>query len=163
MRAAATSRGPAGNACIGMGRITTCGMSLLLTRPCLSCLRLPCPCCSGIEAKQPNSAIRKCARVQLIKNGKKIAAFVPNDGCLNFIEENVSLRTSWPPLCFCLCCATCCGCVCLRKGGAANGSNRVEAAAFALVGRGLVGCCFVLPPSAMEALGLGPGWPASSR
>ena len=44
---------------------------------------------SGIEAKQPNSAIRKCARVQLIKNGKKIAAFVPTDGCLNFIEENV--------------------------------------------------------------------------
>ncbi|KAF7152179.1 hypothetical protein RHSIM_Rhsim01G0221000 [Rhododendron simsii] len=39
-------------------------------------------------AKQPNSAIRKCARVQLIKNGKKIAAFVPNDGCLNYIEEN---------------------------------------------------------------------------
>ncbi|PRQ56890.1 putative ribosomal protein S12/S23 [Rosa chinensis] len=32
---------------------------------------------------------RKCARVQLIKNGKKqIAAFVPNDGCLNYIEEN---------------------------------------------------------------------------
>jgi small subunit ribosomal protein S23e len=29
--------------------------------------------------------------VQLIKNGKKIAAFVPNDGCLNFIEENVSV------------------------------------------------------------------------
>jgi len=42
-----------------------------------------------VEAKQPNSAIRKCVRVQLIKNGKKIAAFVPNDGCLNFIEENV--------------------------------------------------------------------------
>lgn len=42
----------------------------------------------GIEAKQPNSAIRKCARVQLIKNGKKIAAFVPNDGCLNFVDEN---------------------------------------------------------------------------
>nr|CAD1838298.1 unnamed protein product [Ananas comosus var. bracteatus] len=41
----------------------------------------------GIEAKQPNSAIRKCARVQLVKNGKKIAAFVRNDGCLNFIEE----------------------------------------------------------------------------
>jgi hypothetical protein len=44
---------------------------------------------SGIEAKQPNSAIRKCVRVQLIKNGKKIACFVPNDGCLNFIDENV--------------------------------------------------------------------------
>jgi ribosomal protein S12 len=27
--------------------------------------------------------------VQLVKNGKKIAAFVPNDGCLNYIEENV--------------------------------------------------------------------------
>ena len=44
---------------------------------------------SGIEAKQPNSAIRKCVRAQLIKNGKKIAAFVPRDGCLNFIDENV--------------------------------------------------------------------------
>lgn len=42
----------------------------------------------GIEAKQPNSALRKGARVQLIKNGKKIACFVPRDGCLNFIEEN---------------------------------------------------------------------------
>lgn len=44
------------------------------------------PIHSGVEAKQPNSAIRKCVRVQLIKNGKKITAFVPNDGCLNFIE-----------------------------------------------------------------------------
>ncbi len=43
---------------------------------------------SGVEAKQPNSAIRKCVRVQLIKNGKKITAFVPRDGCLNFIEVN---------------------------------------------------------------------------
>jgi len=42
----------------------------------------------GIEAKQPNSAIRKCVRVQLIKNGKKIAAFVPRDGCLNYCDEN---------------------------------------------------------------------------
>ncbi|KAL0216938.1 hypothetical protein RCL1_007421 [Eukaryota sp. TZLM3-RCL] len=42
----------------------------------------------GIESKQPNSAIRKCVRVQLIKNGKKVTAFVPNDGCLNFIDEN---------------------------------------------------------------------------
>jgi len=37
----------------------------------------------GVEAKQPNSAIRKCVRVQLIKNGKKITAFVPNDGELH--------------------------------------------------------------------------------
>ena len=42
----------------------------------------------GVKAKQPNSAIRKCVPVQLIKNGKKITAFMPNDGCLNFIEEN---------------------------------------------------------------------------
>ena len=46
----------------------------------------------GVEAKQPNSAIRKCVRVQLIKNGKKITAFVPNDGCLNFVEENDEVR-----------------------------------------------------------------------
>ena len=43
----------------------------------------------GIESKQPNSAIRKCVRVQLIKNGKKITAFVPRDGCLNYVDENV--------------------------------------------------------------------------
>lgn len=45
-------------------------------------------CSSGVESKQPNSAVRKCVRVQLIKNTKKITAFVPNDGCLNFIETN---------------------------------------------------------------------------
>lgn len=48
----------------------------------------------GVEAKQPNSAIRKCVRVQLIKNGKKITAFVPNDGCLNFVEENDEVKIS---------------------------------------------------------------------
>merc|ERR1711862_50606 len=42
----------------------------------------------GIEAKQPNSAIRKAVRVQLIKNGKKVAAFVPNDGCLNYLDDS---------------------------------------------------------------------------
>jgi len=30
----------------------------------------------GIEAKQPNSAVRKCVRVQLIKNGKTVTAFL---------------------------------------------------------------------------------------
>ncbi len=45
----------------------------------------------GIEAKQPNSAIRKCVRVQLIKNGKMIAAFVPRDGCLNYVDETDEL------------------------------------------------------------------------
>lgn len=33
----------------------------------------------GVEAKQPNSAIRKCVRVQLIKNGKKVTAFGTNN------------------------------------------------------------------------------------
>ncbi|MCL7028154.1 hypothetical protein MKW94_020365 [Papaver nudicaule] len=31
----------------------------------------------GIEAKQPNSAICKCARVQLIKNGKRLLLLYP--------------------------------------------------------------------------------------
>ena len=48
----------------------------------------------GVEAKQPNSAVRKSVRVQLIKNGKKIACFVPNDGCLNFIDENDEVLVS---------------------------------------------------------------------
>jgi small subunit ribosomal protein S23e len=48
----------------------------------------------GIEAKQPNSAIRKCVRVQLIKNGKKVACFVPRDGCLNFVDENDEVLVS---------------------------------------------------------------------
>ena len=42
----------------------------------------------GIESKQPNSAIRKCVRIQLIKNGKQITAFLPGDGALNFVDEH---------------------------------------------------------------------------
>ena len=42
----------------------------------------------GVEAKQPNSAVRKCVRVQLIKNGKSITAFLPRDGAMNFIDEH---------------------------------------------------------------------------
>merc|ERR1712071_92889 len=42
----------------------------------------------GIESKQPNSAIRKCVRVQLVKNAKRISAFVPRDGVLSYIDEN---------------------------------------------------------------------------
>lgn len=49
---------------------------------------------SGVESKQPNSAVRKAVRVQLIKNGKKIACFVPNDGCLNYIDENDEVLVS---------------------------------------------------------------------
>ncbi|TMK44148.1 MAG: 30S ribosomal protein S12, partial [Actinobacteria bacterium] len=29
----------------------------------------------AIEAKQPNSALRKCVKVQLVKNGRQITAF----------------------------------------------------------------------------------------
>ncbi|MCC6030297.1 MAG: 30S ribosomal protein S12 [Desulfurococcales archaeon] len=42
----------------------------------------------GIESRQPNSALRKCVRVQLVKNGKTITAFVPGDGTINFISEH---------------------------------------------------------------------------
>ena len=42
----------------------------------------------AVEAKQPNSAIRKCVRVQLKKNNKRITAFVPKDGCLSFLDDN---------------------------------------------------------------------------
>ena len=42
----------------------------------------------GIESKQPNSAIRKCVRVQLIKNGRLATAFLPGDGALNYVDEH---------------------------------------------------------------------------
>jgi small subunit ribosomal protein S12 len=42
----------------------------------------------GIESKQPNSALRKCVRIQLVKNGRQITAFLPRDGALNFVDEH---------------------------------------------------------------------------
>ena len=42
----------------------------------------------GIESKQPNSAIRKCVRVQLIRNGRQITAFLPGDGALTYVDEH---------------------------------------------------------------------------
>ena len=42
----------------------------------------------GIESRQPNSAVRKCVRVQLIKNGKQVTAFLPGDGALTFVDEH---------------------------------------------------------------------------
>lgn len=42
----------------------------------------------GIESRKPNSAVRKCVRVQLVKNGKVVTAFVPGDGALNIIDEH---------------------------------------------------------------------------
>ena len=40
------------------------------------------------EAKQPNSAMRKCVIVQLIKNGKKIGVFVPGYNAIKMINEH---------------------------------------------------------------------------
>ncbi|MEM3693403.1 MAG: 30S ribosomal protein S12 [Candidatus Bathyarchaeia archaeon] len=42
----------------------------------------------AVESKQPNSAVRKCVRVQLIKNGKVVTAFLPGDGALNHVDEH---------------------------------------------------------------------------
>ncbi len=41
-----------------------------------------------LEAKQPNSAMRKCVRVQLVKNGKQITAFLPGDGATKLVDEH---------------------------------------------------------------------------
>jgi len=41
-----------------------------------------------LEAKQPNSAMRKAIRCQLIKNGKKVTAFAPGMGAIKMIEEH---------------------------------------------------------------------------
>lgn len=41
-----------------------------------------------LEAKQPNSAMRKCCRVQLVKNGRQITAFMPRDGAQKLIDEH---------------------------------------------------------------------------
>src|SRR3990167_5754102 len=40
------------------------------------------------EAKQPNSAMRKCVVVQLVKNGKKIVAFVPGYNAIKQLNEH---------------------------------------------------------------------------
>ncbi|HME87515.1 MAG TPA: 30S ribosomal protein S12 [Candidatus Nanoarchaeia archaeon] len=41
-----------------------------------------------VEAKQPNSAMRKCVKVQLIKNGKQVTAFCTGDGATKLIDEH---------------------------------------------------------------------------
>ncbi|MFH1608262.1 MAG: 30S ribosomal protein S12, partial [archaeon] len=40
------------------------------------------------EAAQPNSAMRKCCRVQLKKNGKSVGAFIPGNLAQRFIDEH---------------------------------------------------------------------------
>jgi small subunit ribosomal protein S12 len=41
-----------------------------------------------LQQKQPHSGLIKCVRVQLVKNGKTVGAYVPFDGTINFIEEH---------------------------------------------------------------------------
>ena len=41
-----------------------------------------------LEAKQPNSAMRKAVKVQLIKNGRQVTAFTPGDGAIKMIDEH---------------------------------------------------------------------------
>jgi len=43
---------------------------------------------SQVEAKQPNSAMRKVVKVQLIKNGKKVTAFAPGNNAIKIINEH---------------------------------------------------------------------------
>ena len=40
------------------------------------------------EAKQPNSAMRKCCKVQLIKNNISVGAFIPGNLAQRFIDEH---------------------------------------------------------------------------
>src|SRR3990167_9150978 len=40
------------------------------------------------EARQPNSAMRKCCKVQLIKNSIPVGAFIPGNLAQKFIDEH---------------------------------------------------------------------------
>ena len=42
----------------------------------------------GVEAKQPNSAIRKAVKISLIRTGNRLTAFAPGDGAISFIDEH---------------------------------------------------------------------------
>ena len=42
----------------------------------------------GVEAKQPNSGIRKAVKISLIRTGNKLTAFAPGDGAISFIDEH---------------------------------------------------------------------------
>jgi len=40
------------------------------------------------EAAQPNSAMRKCCKVQLVKNGLQVGAFIPGNLGQKFVDEH---------------------------------------------------------------------------
>jgi small subunit ribosomal protein S12 len=41
-----------------------------------------------IEVKQPHSGLRKCVKVQLIKNGKVVTSYCPEEGAIKHIDEH---------------------------------------------------------------------------
>ena len=43
---------------------------------------------TGVQTCALPISVRKCVRIQLIKNGKSITAFLPRDGALNFVDEH---------------------------------------------------------------------------
>jgi len=54
-----------------------------------------CPQARGIvlqkvnrECKQPHSGLKKCAVIQIIKNGRPITAFLPGNLALKFVDEH---------------------------------------------------------------------------
>ena len=40
------------------------------------------------EAAQPNSAMRKCCKVQLVRNSKQVGAFIPGNLAQKFVDEH---------------------------------------------------------------------------
>lgn len=40
------------------------------------------------EAKQPNSAMRKCCKVQLTKNSRQVTCFIPGNLAQKFVDEH---------------------------------------------------------------------------
>jgi small subunit ribosomal protein S12 len=40
------------------------------------------------EAAQPNSAMRKCCKVQLVKNGTQVGAFIPGNLAQKYVDEH---------------------------------------------------------------------------
>ena len=42
----------------------------------------------SLQQKQPHSGLIKCVRVQLVKNGSTVHAYVPGDGSIGFIDEH---------------------------------------------------------------------------
>ncbi|RME60188.1 MAG: 30S ribosomal protein S12 [Candidatus Dadabacteria bacterium] len=47
-----------------------------------------------VTARQPNSGLRKCVRVQLKKNGVQITAFAPKDSAIKYIDDHDTVVVS---------------------------------------------------------------------